>query len=97
MIRLKGENSAMLRIFIIVLAAATVWSCSGTKQESLPVGRVVFEDHFESATLKDHWLDTSDGEYSIVNGELRAHGARNKPLWLKTKLPRNARIDEHIT
>ncbi len=83
----------MLRIFTIVLAAATVWSCSGTKQESAPVGRIVFEDHFDSAALKDHWLDTSGGKYSIVDGELRAHGAHNKPLWLKTKLPRNARIE----
>lgn len=28
-----------------------------------------------------------------MNGELRAQGAKNKPLWLKRKLPRNARIE----
>ena len=73
----------MLRIFTIVLAAVTMWSCSGEKRESFPKGRIVFEDHFNSAALADHWLDTSGGKYSIVDGELRAHGAHNKPLWLK--------------
>ena len=29
----------------------------------------------------------------IAAGELRAQGARNKPLWLKQKLPRNAKIE----
>lgn len=83
----------MLRIFTVVLTVTTIWSCSETKPEPTPKGRIVFEDHFDSIALPDHWLDTSGGKYSIVDGELRAHGARNKPLWLKTKLPRNARIE----
>jgi hypothetical protein len=79
-----------------VLAAAAVWamSCSGEKKSagSPAGGRLVFEDNFNRDEVGESWLDTGGG-YRIVNGELRAQGAKNKPLWLKKKLPRNARID----
>jgi len=52
---------------------------------------LVFEDRFEREELGTDWLDTG-GNYKIVNGELRAQGSRNKPLWLNKKLPRNAKI-----
>ncbi len=53
---------------------------------------LIFEDKFERRELGNDWFDTGGG-YSIVNGELRAQGARNKPLWLKKKLPQNARVE----
>ena len=37
-------------------------------------------------------LEPSTG-YQLKNGALSARGARNKPLWLRKKLPRNVRID----
>lgn len=55
-------------------------------------GTLVFSDNFNRETIGANWLDTGGG-YRIVGGKLRAQGARNKPLWLKKKLPRNARIE----
>ncbi len=74
----------------LLIAAA----CSGEKRGGSygSTGDLVFEDNFDRETLGDQWLDTGGG-YRIVNGELRAQGAKNKPLWLKKKLPRNARVN----
>jgi hypothetical protein len=52
-----------------------------------------FEDRFERARPGPDYRDTSDGAYSIVNGQLRAKGARNHPLWLNKRLPRDVRIE----
>ncbi|MFT3923646.1 MAG: DUF1080 domain-containing protein [Myxococcales bacterium] len=51
-----------------------------------------FRDDFERAELGPLWRNTG-GAYQIVDGKLRVRGARNKPLWLKRTLPRNARIE----
>ncbi|MBI5490673.1 MAG: hypothetical protein HY905_25285 [Deltaproteobacteria bacterium] len=46
-----------------------------------------FSESFEAATLdKQLWRATSGG-YAIENGALRAKNARNRPLWLKRRLP----------
>jgi hypothetical protein len=70
--------------------------CAGCSKQSetaslLDKGTLVFEDHFDRSEIGDNWLDTGGG-YRIVDGELRAKGAKNKPLWLKKKLPADARI-----
>ncbi len=52
-----------------------------------------FEDRFDRSRPGPDWLDTSEGAYSIVRGELRAQGARNHPLWLRWRLPRDVRIE----
>lgn len=51
-----------------------------------------FEDDFERTEIGPMWRNTG-GPYSIVNGELKVRGARNKPLWLRRTLPRDARIE----
>lgn len=56
-------------------------------------GRLVFRDGFERADLGDDWRDTSGGAFAIEDGELRARGARNHPLWLVRTLPRDARVE----
>jgi hypothetical protein len=38
------------------------------------------------------YLPTGDG-YKLVAGALSAHGAHDHPLWLRKKLPRDARIE----
>lgn len=53
---------------------------------------LVFEDDFERDSLGENWLDKG-GNYRIVDGELRAKGALNNPLWLTKKLPTNAEIN----
>lgn len=77
-----------------VLVAVAFCACGtpGTAAPQGGKGRVVFEDHFDRAEVGPDWLDTGGG-YAIVNGELRAGGAHNKPLWLKRKLPRDARVE----
>ena len=55
-------------------------------------GRLVFEDDFDRKEIGDAWLDTGGG-YRIVDGALRIQGAKNKPLWLKHELPRDARVE----
>jgi hypothetical protein len=81
-------------LIFMSLAALAVLSCSSEKaaSSSPPKGELIFSDNFDRSDLGDDWRDTGGG-YRIVNGELRAQGARNKPLWLLRKLPRNARID----
>lgn len=52
-----------------------------------------FVDRFDRARPGAAWRDTSDGSYSIVRGALRAQGARNHPLWLQRRLPRDVRVE----
>ena len=84
----------MLRLYVMAVASLMVASCRGEQPPSgAAAGRLVFEDRFDRSSLGDDWLDTSDGSYSIENGELLVQGAHNRPLWLKRKLPRNARVE----
>lgn len=62
-----------------------------TEPRSPTVGQR-FEDRFERAELGPDWRDTGGG-WRIEGGALRGQGARNHPLWLKRKLPRDARIE----
>lgn len=84
----------MTRFCVGIVLAVALFGC-GSKGESAAgssPGRLVFKDDFNGAALGSAWLDTGGG-YSIVDGELRAQGARNKPLWLKVKMPRDARVE----
>jgi hypothetical protein len=85
----------MMRIYAIAIAAAAAISCSSGSKDPTPAagGRKVFEDNFDRTDIGSDWLDTSSGRYSIVDRQLRVQGARNKPLWLERKLPRNCRVE----
>ncbi len=72
---------------VCLLAACTAKPADG----ALPDGRVVFTERFDGAL--GAFTDTSDGSYAVRAGELRVQGAHNHPLWLRTALPRDARID----
>lgn len=51
-------------------------------------------DLFERDGVGPNWLDTSDGEgYRIEAGTLSARGGKNRPLWLRRKLPRDVRVE----
>jgi hypothetical protein len=55
-----------------------------------------FSDNFNRKELGDMWNNTGGG-YSIRDNQLHIRGARNKPLWLKRKLPRDVRIEFDVT
>jgi hypothetical protein len=85
----------MKALFMLpVFAALCATSCDGGQGAS-PVGpgRKIFEDRFDGPSLAGHWKDTSGGRYAVSDGRLRVQGARNRPLWLTKKLPRDARIE----
>lgn len=80
---------AIAAVLAIALAA-----CKGEKDAAkAAAGKVILEDHFDGKALAGHWKDTSRGKYTIVDGWLKAQGAHNRPLWLKTRLPDDVRID----
>ncbi len=61
------------------------------KPSSLPVLQEVFKDEFERDAIGDEYFATGD-QYRIEGGRLCVKGARNHPLWLRHRLPTNARI-----
>jgi hypothetical protein len=60
--------------------------------EALPVLQATFRDDFERQTIGDDYWATGN-QYRIERGRLCAKGARNHPLWLRRRLPVNARIE----
>jgi hypothetical protein len=53
---------------------------------------VPFKDDYDRATLgNDYW--SNGGHYRIADGQLYAPGAGNNPLWLKARVPADARIE----
>lgn len=52
----------------------------------------VLEDDFEREALGPDWNPTSDA-WKIEGGKLCARGAKNHPVWLRRRLPKNARIE----
>lgn len=57
----------------------------------LPILQNVFQDEFERDRLGDDYFTTTD-QYRLEDGRLCVKGARNHPLWLRHRLPTNARI-----
>jgi hypothetical protein len=56
-----------------------------------PVGRE-FVDHFDRATLGPDWAATA-AAWRLEGGRLCGANAKNHPVWLRRKLPINARIE----
>lgn len=83
----------MIRFEFVTLCILLISGCAskGPSDQNLKAGTRVFEDTFERTTIGDNWLDTGGG-YRIVDGMLKAKGAKNKPLWLKQKLPTDVRV-----
>jgi hypothetical protein len=55
-----------------------------------------FEDDFSRSELASDWNPTSDA-WRIEDGRLCGRGARNHPVWLRRRLPVNARIEFEAT
>jgi len=57
-----------------------------------PVARLPYGDDFERTELGGDWF-TTGGHWRILKGELWAPEAKNNPLWLKMKLPRDVAVE----
>jgi hypothetical protein len=51
-----------------------------------------FHDEFDRASLGDNFW-SNGGDWRIVSGQVYSPGVGNNPLWLKLRLPRDARIE----
>lgn len=51
-----------------------------------------FRDDFQRAELGPLWNNTG-AAWRIVDGRLTVQGARNHPLWLRQRLPRDVRVE----
>lgn len=63
-----------------------------TSSGQLPLLSAPFRDDFARDGLGPAYRSASDA-WRIQDGELCVRGARNRPLWLVQRLPRNARIE----
>lgn len=86
-----GCSERMQSVVLALTGCLALGGC-GRSAGSEPLGRR-FEERFDRARLGDAWLDTSGGAYEIVRGQLRVKGAKNHPLWLRKRLPRDVRIE----
>ncbi len=57
-----------------------------------PLLTTPFTDHFERIEVGPSWTSTG-GTWRIENGQLCVEHARNHPIWLRRKLPTNARVE----
>ena len=78
----------------LLVAAALAAAPACKRDESGPPAPITaaWTDDFERGDLGSDWHATAD-VYQLVNGALSARGARNRPLWLRRALPRDAVIE----
>lgn len=82
-----------IHLFVLPAIAGVLLAC--TPQGNPAIGATGFTDDFERSQLGDAWHNTG-GPYEIRNGELHVRGARNKPLWLRRRLPRDVRLEVDV-
>jgi len=73
-------------------AEPTTLAFDGAQPLRLPVLSQPFRDAFERDSIGEDYLATGN-QYRIERGRLCVKGARNHPLWLRRRLPTNARIE----
>ena len=88
----RPSTLASLVVAFTLLAAAGL-AC--TPQGDPSVGPDGYTDDFEREELGEHWYNTG-ASWRIVDGQLNIRNARNRPLWLRRVLPRDARIEFDI-
>lgn len=96
----KNHSSAALTTAaaLSLVAPLTFWtacvkspsSVGGGPQAPLITER--FADNFDRASLGPEWNATSS-DWTLRDGVLRVSNGHNHPLWLKKRLPRDARIE----
>jgi hypothetical protein len=100
--RSAGDRPAAKRAKLIaepgsLLEPSTLASASpsAATDSTVPALEAPFVDDFERAALGDDYFATSP-RYHIDRGRLCVKGARNHPLWLRRRLPVNARIEVEV-
>jgi hypothetical protein len=78
-----------LRALLLVASSLAATACIPRGDPSLGAG---FSDDFERTDIGAAWNNTG-GPYEISGGKLHIRGARNKPLWLRRRLPHDVRIE----
>ena len=74
----------------LLCASLQAWACTPTGDPQLASGG--FRESFDKTKIGAHWLNTG-GPYEVREGQLHVRGARNHPLWLRRRLPRDLRIE----
>lgn len=85
----RASTASLLVLSFASLAAAGL-AC--TPQGDPSVGPDGYTDDFEREELGEQWYNTG-ASWRIVDGQLNIRNARNRPLWLRRVLPRDARIE----
>lgn len=82
----------MMRSLMLLLALLMAGACTPLGDPALPAEG--FVDDFERDSLGDAYRSTGPLRlYRLEGGELHVEGARNRPLWLARKLPRDVRVE----
>lgn len=76
----------------ISLAATACQEIPRTYSTAFAPGRQLYADDFNREALGDDWNPTGDGA-RIEDGHLVIDGVKNHPLWLRTPLPDDVRIE----
>ncbi|MFO7562396.1 MAG: hypothetical protein R6X02_07110 [Enhygromyxa sp.] len=74
---------------LLALACQEVPRTYSTASEG---ARVIFQDDFDRGVLGNDWLTTGAG-VTLDRGALRLAKLRNHPVWLRTELPDDVRIE----
>jgi len=75
--------------FLLLLLLALLAAC---KVKDPPPIRDRWTDSFDRDSIGGSYYATGDG-YKTANGALSATGAKNHPMWLRSRLPRDVRIE----
>jgi hypothetical protein len=77
---------------LLEVSEEEVREASAPEPDALPVLTTAYKDEFERQQVGDDYLATGP-QYRIDRGRLCVKDARNHPLWLRRRLPLNARIE----
>lgn len=87
----SGLRRLRVNAWALITAVCMPGLIACTPQGDPAIGPGGFKDDFERADLGTNWNSTGGG-WAIRDGQLRIRSARNKPLWLRRKLPNDVRI-----
>jgi len=76
---------------VVTVGASAEAATQPASGEPLPILDEPFSDDFERTEVGSNYLATGP-YYRLEGGRLCVKGARNHPLWLRRRLPKNARI-----
>lgn len=88
-------RSSSLSVLVLAFVSLAAAGLACTPQGDPSVGPGGYTDDFEREELGDHWYNTG-ASWRIIDGQLNIRNARNRPLWLRRVLPRDARIEFDI-